>query len=431
MAALSRAASSDMMRVYFRAYLHMLTGWSGRLVLQAVYFAVLINALSLADYGVFASALAAAMIIGPSGELGFVAPAFRAATARPRVIGAYMTATYAYALMSLPLTALLIVGAHALLFSGHLAFTAFAAIVFAEAFLIRLTDSIIQVNVGLNRYRLSSMLLLINPLARAGAVVVFWLFGDGTLEQWALFFLGGSVASLALIAPFAPRARLRWHSNVFFGRLKEALSYEAMCLSIAVQSEADKILMLMLTSQEVAGLYALTMRVIDLIGVPVRSFHRIYAQMLIRRPEWLTNFTQAISVEAAMGIATTIIFAAFLGALSFHPTLLGQNVATGYAWFAGLLIVPAGKMLTDFHREILFAARRLVTSAAISSVLTVVRLGGLALIVYALPDHDDWIWPLDALFAGLYAISLVLVWSWGLRPAWSGASPSTPVSQPV
>jgi O-antigen/teichoic acid export membrane protein len=57
-------------RSALQAYLHVLSGSMGRLVLQGLYFALLVNALSLADYGVFASALAASIIIANVGSFG-------------------------------------------------------------------------------------------------------------------------------------------------------------------------------------------------------------------------------------------------------------------------------------------------------------------------------------------------------------------------
>lgn len=67
-------------------YCQLLAGTVSRVGLQAVYFFVLANTLSLSAMGIFASALAAGLMIASFSGLGFGSLAFRAAAGRPRLL---------------------------------------------------------------------------------------------------------------------------------------------------------------------------------------------------------------------------------------------------------------------------------------------------------------------------------------------------------
>ena len=66
------------------SYCQLLAGTFSRVGLQAVYFVVLANTLSLSAMGIFASVSAAGLMIASFSGLGFGSLSFRAAAGRPR-----------------------------------------------------------------------------------------------------------------------------------------------------------------------------------------------------------------------------------------------------------------------------------------------------------------------------------------------------------
>jgi hypothetical protein len=122
-------------RSALQAYLHVLGDSMGRLVLQGLYFALLVNALSLADYGVFASALAASIIIANVGAFGFTAPLFRGATTRRRLLPWYLGAFLAWTALVAPLSVGLATVFHMAVMDRYIGLTAFLAIAISEAIL--------------------------------------------------------------------------------------------------------------------------------------------------------------------------------------------------------------------------------------------------------------------------------------------------------
>jgi O-antigen/teichoic acid export membrane protein len=307
-------------------YSYLLGSAVARLALGGLYFAILVNCLSLAEYGVFASAVATAL------------------------------------------------------------------------------------HVGLGRYALASAIGILPQLLRSAAVAAFWFFAWKRLDHWASLYLAANLLALLIALLSLPRNRLRWRTKIFVGRLSESLAFASAYLVLALQTELDKLLVLVMTTPDTAGLYALTMRIIELVTVPLRAFSPVYIKRLMRRPELLTDRRLGIGVELAIAVAATGLFALLLVALRLEPRILGANVAAANTWFAGLLILPAAKILTDFHRDIYFAANRLYSSAVIALLLLALRLGGLALIITLLPDHNRWLVPLNLLFGALYAVSAAFTW---------------------
>ena len=104
--ALSRiAAFVAERRGVFRDYLTAVSGSAGRLVFSLIYFVALANALSLADFGLFATASAAGVMLSRLLAFGFISALYRTATVRPNLIGTFTGGFILNAVLSLPLLA--------------------------------------------------------------------------------------------------------------------------------------------------------------------------------------------------------------------------------------------------------------------------------------------------------------------------------------
>ncbi|HEU4985542.1 MAG TPA: lipopolysaccharide biosynthesis protein, partial [Rhizobiaceae bacterium] len=76
-------------RGVLRDYLSAVSGSAGRLIFSLAYFVALANALSISDFGLFATASAAGVMLSRILALGFPAPLYRVATVKPHLIGTY------------------------------------------------------------------------------------------------------------------------------------------------------------------------------------------------------------------------------------------------------------------------------------------------------------------------------------------------------
>src|SRR6201994_525910 len=119
-------------RTQFTNYLQVFAGTGVRLGLQAIYFFILANTLSLHDMGVFASASSTGIMIGCFSGFGFASLAFRASAGKRRALGGYLAVFYASWLIALPLCLAASLPIFYLLFTTSLSLTAFLLIVLVE-----------------------------------------------------------------------------------------------------------------------------------------------------------------------------------------------------------------------------------------------------------------------------------------------------------
>lgn len=417
-----------MNRQNIAAYLQLLGGSGGRIVSQILYFWLLVQSLSLAEYGVFASAIAISLILGTGGAFGFCAPLFRGATARRRLLGHYLGGLCAWVAVETPIILAAGAMAHTAFFDRYLSLPAFLAIVFAEAVLFRLVDACYQVNIARGRYARGAIVGVVGTGFRALAALGFALFGDGSLEEWIIWYVTANVVATAFVlGAFLPRAKIRFDSRLFVGRLPEAFSFAAVGTIQALQTELDKLVILGLTDETSAGIYALSMRLIEIAVVPLRTIFPIYVKALIRRRERLRDWAANLRVEATLAAAALGAYALLVGAALSAPDLVGDNIVAAVGLFGGLFLVVPARVLTQFHMEIFFAANRLSEFFGMSLAMITMKTAAIAAIATAIPAIADWSLPLNLVFASLYAASAAWLWRRIFSPG--GSPPPAPALQ--
>ncbi|WP_298255565.1 hypothetical protein [Bradyrhizobium sp.] len=405
------AALTHAFRTQFANYLQVFAGTGARLFLQAVYFFLLANTLSLHDMGVFASASSTGIMIGCFSGFGFASLAYRASAGKRRTLGGYLAIFYASWLIALPLCLAASLPIFYFLFTSSLSLAAFLLIIAVETGLWRIVEMIHQVNNGLGRYASASLVISCGAALRTAGAVTFALSGKHDVEAWALVYFAFNLAAMALaIAAFQPRIKLRWKTQIFFGRMREALLFSvAYCASIA-QNEIDKLVLLSLADQRTVGIYAISTRIIDFTSVPIRSFYVLYSRKLIIEGYRRSQLRRSLGVEVLIALISTAGLSALLVTLSIWPDLLGHNVAVAAQLFGVLLAVPAFKNLLEFHSELFFVYQHMTIRAVLATVLVGMKAAALALLLIHFDNIVDWgIW-LNALYFGLYVFSAASVY---------------------
>jgi O-antigen/teichoic acid export membrane protein len=401
-------------RVYhaqFANYLQVFAGTGVRLGLQAVYFFVLANTLSLHDMGVFASTSSTGIMIGCFSGFGFSSFAFRAAAGKRRALGGYLAVFYVSWLISLPLCLAASLPIFCLLFTTSLSLTAFVSIIFVEVGTWRIVETIHQVNNGLGRYASASLVISLATALRTAGAVAFLLSNNHDVEAWSAIYLAFNVTAMVLaVVVYQPRVKLNWRMPLFVGRIRDALMFSvAYCASIS-QNEIDKVVMLSLADQRTVGIYAISSRIIDFTSVPIRSFYVLYTRKLIIEGRSSSRIGRSFSVEMIIGLISTAAFAALLTVLSVWPGLLGHNVASATQLFGVLLAVPAFKNLLEYHSELFFVYQHMTIRALLATSLVGLKAAALALLLVAFDGIAQWgVW-LNAVYFGLYVLSAAAVY---------------------
>lgn len=393
-------------RASITAYLTILSGSAGRLVISLVYFLIVANTLTLGEFGIFATASAAGIILSRLLAFGFVSPVYRVATVKPHLLGAYLAGFAGLGLLSLPLIGLAAAAVYALLFAGKVAVLPFALIILAEVLGWRLVELVAIVNNGMRRFRQAALLVIIGAGLRTLAGLAFYFHGQATLASWAVAYLGATLLS-ALIAflVFLPKARWQFAPALYPRRMADALSAGAADILFYIQAELDKLLMLAFAGERVAGLYAIAMRVIDLTAMPVRSFNQMLVQKIMQERGLQGGMARRALVELGIALVSIAGLVAIMVLLALFPRALGGNVALASYLFLPMLLVPAFRNLVEYQAELLYARER--TGSRVVLLCAVAALKA-ALISWVMTRHgadDGWALWFNGVFGAVYLLS--------------------------
>ncbi|MCA0419809.1 MAG: lipopolysaccharide biosynthesis protein [Proteobacteria bacterium] len=387
------------------AYLTILSGSAGRLVISLVYFLIVANTLTLGEFGLFATASSTGLILSRLLAFGFISPLYRVATVKPRLLGAYLSGFAGLSALSLPLIVAVAGAAYLLLFAERLALLPFAVIIVAEVLGWRLVEVVAIVNNGLRRFRQAALLVIIGSGLRTVAALLFAAFGRANLEIWAFAYCGATMASalIALLA-FLPRTRWRFVRNLYPRRMADAVFAGAADIVFYVQSELDKLLVLGLAGERTAGLYAIALRVIDLTAMPVRSFNQMLVQKIMK-DRGIGRFRRLAAYEAGIALVSVGGLVCVIVALMPFPNLLGRNVSEAAYLLAPMLLVPAFRNLVEYHAELLYARERTGSRIALLCLLTAIKAGLISLVMTRFPEAGSWAGWMNLVFGVVYLAS--------------------------
>lgn len=395
-----------------RSYSAALSGAGGRVVISLFYFIALANALSVSDFGLFATASATGVMLSRIVGFGFTSPLYRIAAVKPRLIGVYGAGYVFFALLSMPVFLAAAAAAHLLFFAASLSFWTFLIVAVAEAYLWRSLEVIVIANNGMNRFGKASLLVIIGSIFRAAAAVLFSLAAARHLPSWAVWYAAANFAALAVgIFFFLPEARFRLKLPVYRRHLTDSLFVAVAEILFYVQSELDKLLVLALGGAHTAGVYAIIMRLADLTAIPIRTFNMMLVQKLMRSADLLNSLKRRVGLEAGLFLASTAGIAALSLFLKLFPNALGSNIATVTGLLFSVLLVPGFRNLVEYHAELLYARRQTVLRAFNLALLAGCKALLLAYIFLRNPSGDGWLVDLNCGYGLIWAASLALTYS--------------------
>ncbi len=399
-----------------RGYLSLLSGSAGRLVISVAYFVAIANALSLGDFGLFATASATGVVLSRLAGFGFISPLYRTATVRPRLIGAFTAGFGVAFIASLPLVLLVALVFYQLVFANGMSIAAFFFVIAAEILFWRLFEVVIIVNNGLGRFGTGAFLTIFGTAMRGIVAVGFVFWGDGSLFHWAMLYAAANAFSLLFGAVFFyPRVKLRWKPKAYIGRMRDALSVSAAEVLFYLQMELDKILVLAVGGQVTAGLYAIIMRLIDLTALPVRAFNTILVQVIMKKRGGLSDVRTRFGIEVAIAIISIGGLAALAILLNIAPGILGNNIAQASGFLALVIIIPAFRNLVEYHSELLYAREQTTARAVILAIVGLIKATLLILLLNLLQDFSDRAIWLNAVFLLLYLTSAIATYGIAMR----------------
>ena len=401
-----------------RDYASAISGSAGRLVFSLAYFVALANTLSISDFGLFATASAAGVMLSRIVALGFISALYRIATVRPRLLGTFAAGFLTMSVVSLPLLVAAAALTYAVFFKGELAFWVFAVVVASECLLWRPVEAVVIVNNGLGRFGRAAVLVIIGTLLRAAAAVAFMLWASHDLGEWTWFYAAANAVALVIaVAIYWPTQRLRFRHRLYWRRLPDSLYVAGAEVLFYLQMEMDKLLVLALGGPRLAGIYAIIMRLVDLTAIPVRTFTMMLVQRLMKSPEMLAGIGRRAAIEAAVFAVSTAGLLALACALYVFPTLLGGNVAEAAPFVALALCIPGLRNLVEYQAELLFARGQTGVRAINLALIGALKALLLTMVLVRTVEPEQLLLALNGVFAALYAASAVLTYMAMRMPA--------------
>ncbi|TIS76020.1 MAG: lipopolysaccharide biosynthesis protein [Mesorhizobium sp.] len=401
-----------------RDYLSAISGAGGRLVFSLAYFIALANTLSIAEFGMFATASAAGVMLSRILAFGFISALYRTATIRPNLIGTFTAGFLLLGVISLPLLAAASYGVYLVFFASTVPLSVFAAIVFAEALLWRPVEVALIVNNGLGKFGRAALLTILATALRALGAVLFMFAAQPNISVWSWYYIGANAASLLIaFGFFYPRQRLRLRLALYLRRLADSVYVAGAEVLFYLQMEFDKLLVLAIGGPHLAGIYAIIMRLVDLTAIPIRTFSMMLVQRMMRAPELLSRLSVKSGIEGGVFLVSTLALAALGIVLHFFPNALGRNVAEAAPLVALAICVPALRNLVEYQAELLFARGQTLVRAINLALLAGLKAVLLTYVLTTILDTPNLVLSLNVVFLLLYLASALLTYSAMRQPA--------------
>ncbi|MER8466439.1 lipopolysaccharide biosynthesis protein [Mesorhizobium sp. M1396] len=405
-------------RGLLRDYFSAISGAGGRLVFSLAYFIALANTLSISEFGMFATASAAGVMLSRILAFGFISALYRTATIRPNLIGTFTAGFLLLGLLSLPLLAAASFGVYLIFFASTVPLAVFAAIVFAEALLWRPVEVALIVNNGLGKFGRAAVLAILATALRALGAVLFMFSAQHSVWIWSWFYIGSNAASLILaFGWFYPRQRLRLRIEPYLRRLADSIYVAGAEVLFYLQMEFDKLLVLAIGGPHLAGVYAIIMRLVDLTAIPIRTFSMMLVQRMMRAPEMLSRLAVKSGIEGGVFAVSTAALLALGIVLHFFPNALGKNVAEAAPLVVLAICVPGLRNLVEYQAELLFARGQTLVRALNLGLLAALKALLLTYVLTTILDTPNLVLSLNVVFLLLYLASTLLTYSAMRKPA--------------
>lgn len=401
-----------------RDYLSAISGAGGRLVFSLAYFIALASTLSIAEFGMFATASAAGVMLSRILAFGFISALYRTATIRPNLIGTFTAGFLLLGAISLPLLAAAAYGVYLVFFASTVPLSVFAAIVFAEALLWRPVEVALIVNNGLGKFGRAALMTILATALRALGAVLFMFAAQPSIGVWSWYYIGANAASLLIaFGFFYPRQRLRLRLALYLRRLADSIYVAGAEVLFYLQMEFDKLLVLAIGGPHLAGIYAIIMRLVDLTAIPIRTFSMMLVQRMMRAPELLSRLSVKSGIEGGVFAVSTLALATLGIVLHFFPNALGSNVAEAAPLVALAICVAGLRNLVEYQAELLFARGQTLVRAINLALLAGMKAVLLTYVLTNIPGTPDLVLSLNVVFLLLYLASALLTYSAMRRPA--------------
>lgn len=301
---------------------------ASRMGIQAIVLFSVARFIQAEGYGAFAAVVSLGSLFGPLSGLGADFVAMRTTAQQPEAsIEAYIRALRITVSTAIPLLLIAVLIAD-FAFSQHVSLVVAFQILLADILMFRISELVAKIYQGQSAMFKMGVARLLPALLRLVAIAGLWLLATTpTLNLWAMCYFAGSVAAavIATVWLFADQKyRVQRHPSLLFN-LKDGIHFAGGVISVRLHTEADKALVLSLSSAAGAGIYSAAYRIVELSLLPVAAVVSVAYARLFANAQ-----TRGAASAAASGLRYTIL-----------SVTLGGIVSIGIWWLLAPVMVSA------------------------------------------------------------------------------------------
>ncbi len=340
----------------------MLSGNFFKIIIQSILFLLLAKYLGVNEFGLFSICIALAGLFAAFDAIG-VGSVLLKDISRSRRVFELRVATVIFVYF---VTSIFLILAYILVFSllfDNISLLAIFNFAVSELFFqsfIYLKNQIYQ---GLNKFNfivynnvgLSLMRLL-------GVFFVGWLCNYNlNLEQVSsVFVIASGLWFLISSISFVRIIELRWNIrlNLAFLMLKQGIHFSLSKLSAIGNSESDKVMLGQLKGEFEAGIYSVSVRLINMIMVPVNTVFSVTMPkyFLHGKNGILSNYNFSTTFVPYLLLYASLCFLLLMNFSNYIPIILGESYAYVENSLKYLALVPVIKIISTAMADSLTGA---------------------------------------------------------------------------
>ncbi len=315
--------------------LWMISGYTTKIAIQAVYFVLVSNFLGPSELGAFVGIVSLVNLLQPFARLGSGEVLIRHVAISPERFRIYWGAALSITLVSGSLLSLLTIGFAPFAIGSSVSLPVIIAVTLADTLLASLSEISGQCFIAVEKLNRTARLAALQSMARLiGAFCLYAYSSKIHVAQWSLVYLCASLicSIYALTTACRELGMPRIDLAVIRAFVKEGVGFALGQSASGINMNLDKVLLTRLATLKDCGIYGAATRLTDVAFAPAQSLLFAAAARTFK--------------QGSRGFASVADFVKQL-----LPFACGYSIAAGLALFLGAPIIP--RLLgSGFHDSI-------------------------------------------------------------------------------
>lgn len=290
---------------------------------QGIAFIIIARTLGANDFGILISILAIGNIISPFVDFGSYDLIIKRISNGEK-FNLVVNETIILLLIAAPLFVILLSAIATSLYGYSLYLI--VAIGMTVLFSDKLLSLFIAYNIARDKFKIVSIIeSLVSALRLIFALLLFFI--DGDVATWAfLLLIHGAISTVIIFLILRRETRFTYAHKPSKKLLRDGLPFVWTQVGMNANQDVDKLFLAKIAGAEIAGIYAVAMRVLNLALIPIYSFYMTaYPRYFRASSEGIHGVKHALSMLLPSSLIGLITAAGIYLIAPFAPLILGDE----------------------------------------------------------------------------------------------------------